>query len=56
MKQYLITYILHGVQYAYYSNSVENVSFPEESDSVIYDLVNHMMLVNSLGWVSINKH
>lgn len=53
MKKYLITHVLHGVQYAYYSETFNEADISLDATMVVYDLENHKMLVNSLGWSNI---
>ncbi len=53
MKKYLITYVLDGVQNAYYSDVFKDSDISIDPTMVVYDLVNHKMMVNSLGWTDI---
>ena len=52
--KYLVTYIENGIQKAFYTNlfDVEN-NFNSEVGMVVFDLVNHKYMVNSLGWTDI---
>jgi len=53
---YLVTYIENGIQKAFYTNwfDVEN-NFNSEVGMVVFDLVNHKYMVNSLGWSDIEE-
>ena len=52
--KYLVTYIENGLQKAFYTNwfDVEN-NFNSEIGMIVYDLINHKMMVNNLGWTDI---
>lgn len=54
--KYLVTYIEKGTQKAFYTNwfNVEN-NFNSEVGMVVFDLVNHKYMVNSLGWTDIEE-
>lgn len=54
--KYLVTYIENGMQKAFYTNwfDVEN-NFNSGVGMVVFDLVNHKYMVNSLGWVDIDE-
>lgn len=54
--QYLVTYTENGVQKAFYTNwfNVEN-NFNSEVGMIVFDLLNHKYIVNSLGWVNIEE-
>lgn len=54
--QYLVTYTENGVQKAFYTNwfDVEN-NFNSEVGMIVFDLLNHKYIVNSLGWVNIEE-
>lgn len=54
--RYLVTYIENGLQKAFYTNwfDVEN-NFNSEAGMVVFDLVNHKYMVNSLGWSDIEE-
>jgi hypothetical protein len=54
--KYLVTYIENGTQKAFYTNwfDVEN-SFNSDVGMVVFDLVNHKYMVNSLGWSDIDE-
>lgn len=54
--KYLVTYIENGIQKAFYTNwfYVEN-NFNSEVGMVVFDLVNHKYMVNSLGWSDIDE-
>lgn len=54
--KYLVTYIETGIQKAFYTNwfDVEN-NFNSEVGMVVFDLVNHKYMVNSLGWSDIDE-
>lgn len=55
MKQYLITHVLHGTQQAFYCDNFKDEYITKDPTMVVYDLVEHKMLVNSLGWTNIEK-
>lgn len=52
--RYLVTYVENGVHRAWYSNwfDVDN-NLNEDIGMIVYDLINHKMIVNSLGWTDI---
>lgn len=54
--KYLVTYIENGTQQAFYTNwfDVEN-NFNSEVGMVVFDLVNHKYMVNTLGWSDIDE-
>jgi len=54
--KYLVTYIENGTQKAFYTNwfDVEN-NFNSDVGMVVFDLVNHKYMVNSLGWSDIDE-
>lgn len=54
--KYLLTYIENGTQKAFYTNwfDVEN-NFNSDVGMVVFDLVNHKYMVNSLGWSDIDE-
>jgi len=54
--KYLVTYIENGIQKAFYTNwfDVEN-NFNSEVGMVVFDLVNHKYMVNSLWWSDIDE-
>jgi hypothetical protein len=54
--KYLVTYIENGIQKAFYTNwfDVEN-NFNSEVGMVVFDLVNHKYMVNSLVWSDIDE-
>lgn len=55
--KYLVIYIDNGIQKAFYTNwfDVEN-NFNSEVGMVVFDLVNHKYMVNSLGWSDIDEN
>ena len=54
--KYLVTHIERGMQEAFYTDwfDVEN-NFNSGVGMVVFDLVNHKYMVNSLGWIDIDK-
>jgi hypothetical protein len=54
--QYLVTYTENGIKKAFYTNwfDVEN-NFNSEVGMVVFDLINHKYMVNSLGWSDIDE-
>lgn len=54
--KYLVTYIENGMKKAFYTNwfDFEN-NFNPEAGMVVFDLVNHKYIVNSLGWNDIDE-
>lgn len=54
--KYLVTYIENGLQKAFYTNwfDVEN-NFNPDVNMVVFDLINHKYMVNSLGWTNIEE-
>ena len=54
--KYLVTYIDNGIQKAFYTNwfDIEN-NFNSAAGMVVFDLINHKYMVNSLGWTDIGK-
>jgi hypothetical protein len=53
---YLITYTENGTQKAFYTNwfDPEN-NFNADVGMIVFDLVNHKYMVNSLGWTDIEE-
>lgn len=53
---YLVTYSLHGMQYAEYRKSFNTeTDFDCNIQMIVFDLINEKYMVNSLGWVIIKK-
>jgi len=54
--RYLVTYIENGTQQAFYTNwfDVEN-NFNPEVGMMVFDLITHKYMVNSLGWTDIKE-
>ena len=54
--RYLLTYSENGTQKAFYTHwfDPEN-NFNSEVGMIVFDLVNHKYMVNSLGWVDIEE-
>jgi hypothetical protein len=54
--KYLVTYIENGIQKAFYTNwfDFEN-NFNSEVGMIVFDLINHKYVVNSLGWSDIDE-
>jgi hypothetical protein len=54
--KYLVTYIENGLRKAFYTNwfDVEN-NFNPDVNMVVFDLINHKYMVNSLGWTDIEQ-
>ena len=54
--RYLVTYIENGMQKAFYTNwfDLDN-NFNSEVGMVVFDLVNHKYMVNSLAWINIDE-
>lgn len=52
--QYLVTYTKNGLQHCFYTKwfDPEN-NFDSEVGMIVFDLVNHKYMVNSLGWTDI---
>ena len=52
--QYLVTYIENGLQKSFYTKwfDIEN-NFNSEVGMIVFDLINHKYMVNSLGWTDI---
>ena len=52
--QYLVTYAENGLQKSFYTKwfDVEN-NFNSEVGMIVFDLINHKYMVNSLGWTDI---
>jgi len=52
--QYLVTYTENGLQKSFYTKwfDVEN-NFNSEVGMIVFDLINHKYMVNSLGWTDI---
>ena len=52
--QYLVTYVENGLQKSFYTKwfDVEN-NFNSEVGMIVFDLINHKYMVNSLGWTDI---
>lgn len=52
--RYLVTYTENGLQKAFYTEWFdEDNHFNPEVGMVVFDLVNHKYLVNTLGWTDI---
>ena len=54
--RYLVTYTENGIQKTFYTNwfDIEN-NFNSEVGMVVFDLINHKYMVNSLGWTDIEE-
>jgi hypothetical protein len=54
--KYLVTYTENGTQKAFYTNwfDVEN-NFNPDVGMVVFDLINHKYMVNSLAWNDIEE-
>ena len=52
--QYLVTYTENGLQKSFYTkwNDEEN-NFNPDAGMIVFDLINHKYMVNSLGWTDI---
>ena len=52
--QYLVTFIDNGIQQAFYTHwfDVEN-NFNPDVGMIVFDLINHKYIVNSLEWIDI---
>jgi len=54
--QYLVTYTENGKPHEFYTHwfDVKNI-FVSDKKVVVYDLLNHKYMVNSLGWADIDE-
>ena len=54
--RYLVTYTNEGKQEAFYTEwfDIEN-NFNPEVGMIVFDLVKHKYLINSLGWIDIQE-
>ena len=54
--QYLVTYSENGTLQAFYTHwfDVEN-NFDPDKGMIVFDLLNHKYMVNTLGWADIEE-
>jgi len=52
--QYLVTYTENGLRKSFYTKwfDIEN-NFNSETGMIVFDLINHKYMVNSMGWTDI---
>jgi hypothetical protein len=52
--RYLVTYTENGLRKAFYTYyfDIEN-NFNPDVEMIVFDIINHKYLVNSLGWTDI---
>lgn len=54
---YLITYEDSGLQLAYYTKNFNvEKDYVFDCGMIVFDLINHKYMVNSLGWTNIQTH
>jgi len=54
--KYLVTYSQNGILMSLYTDHFNpETDFVHFTDMAVYDLVNHKVIVNSLGWSDIDK-